>query len=458
MKKLQSILLLPSVLFIVLILSCSKETVVEPETPVTVVMPEEPETPTNTSSSPNIILIIADDMGWDVFGNYPGFNGIKANTPTIDSLAMEGISFLNFWSNPTCAPTRATMLTGKYAFRTGVGGVQIPQQATLQSNETIIQKYISDQTSNEYASAVIGKWHVNGNSELTAPENFGVDYYAGAFLGAIPDYYDWTQTSAGIQENITIYATTHLVNESINWIEEQSKPFFLWLAFNAPHTPFHLPPSQLISDQSLEDTQTAIDANPSPYYLASIEAMDREIARLIASLSPEQQENTVFIFLGDNGTPRQVSQSPYVRSKVKGTLFQGGINSPLIICGKNISRKNVQETALVHTTDMFATIADVAGVETNNYQDGISLQPLLTDANATKRTFIYTEQFGNINTTNDGYAIRNETYKFIELEDGTEYLFELNNDPLEQDNLLSGSLSEEAQQNLDVLKQIKADF
>ncbi|MFT5747142.1 MAG: arylsulfatase B [Saprospiraceae bacterium] len=170
-------------------------------------------------------------------------NGIKANTPTIDSLALNGISFLNFWTNPICAPTRASMLAGKYAFRTGVGGIQIPQEATLQSEETIIQKYISDRTSNEYASAVIGKWHVSSASDLNAPENFGIDYYAGMFLGAVPDYYDWTQTSAGIQENITTYATTHLVNQSVSWIEQQSKPFFLWLSFNAPHTPFHLPPS-----------------------------------------------------------------------------------------------------------------------------------------------------------------------------------------------------------------------
>lgn len=457
MKKYQSILFLSSLLFIALISSCSKDAIVEPETPVTVVTPEEPETPT-TDDAPNIILIIADDMGWDVFGNYPGFNGIKANTPTIDSLVMEGISFLNFWSNPTCAPTRASMLTGKYAFRTGVGGVQIPQQATLQSGETILQKYISDQTSNQYASAVIGKWHVNSSAELTAPEDFGVDYYAGSFLGAVPDFYDWTQTSSGIQEDITTYATTQLVNESINWIEEQSKPFFLWLAFNAPHTPFHLPPSQLISDQSLADNQADIDGNPQPYYLASIEAMDTEIARLIASMTPDQQENTVFVFLGDNGTPRKVSQSPYVAGKVKGTLFQGGINAPLVICGKNVSRKNVQETALVHTTDIFATIADLVGTGVDDYQDGVSLQPLLTDANATKRTFIYTEQFGNTNAANDGYAIRNETYKFIQLEDGTEHLFQLSTDPFEKDNLLSGSLSEEAQQNLDALKQIKANL
>jgi arylsulfatase A-like enzyme len=397
-------------------------------------------------------------MGWDVFGNYTGFNGTKANTPTIDSLAINGVSFLNFWTSPICAPTRASMLTGKYPFRTGVGGVQIPQQETLQSNETIIQKYISDKTSNQYASAVIGKWHVNSNSQLNAPEDFGVDYYSGIFLGAAPDYYNWTQTSGGVQENITTYATSHFVNQSVSWIEQQSKPFFLWLAFNAPHTPFHRPPSELISDQSLVDNQATIDANPLPYYLASIEAMDSEIARLISSLSSEQKENTVFIFLGDNGTPLQVGQSPYTSGRVKGTLFQGGINSPLIICGKNINRKDVLETALVQTPDIFTTIADLAGAGSDDYQDGISLKPLLTDVSSTKRTFTYSEQFGNTNTINDGYAIRNEDYKLIHLENGTEYFYQLSSDPFEQNNLLSQSLSDAAEQNLEELRQTKVNL
>lgn len=282
-------------------------------------------------------------------------------------------------------------------------------------------------------------------SQLNAPESFGVDYYSGIFLGAVPDYYDWTQTSGGAQENITTYATSQLVNQSVSWVEQQSKPFFLWLAFNAPHTPFHNPPSQLISDQSLVDNQSTIDANPFPYYLASIEAMDKEIARLISSLSSEQKENTIFIILGDNGTPLQVGQTPYVADRVKGTLFQGGINSPLIVCGKDISRKNVLETALVHAPDIFTTIADLAGAGGDDYQDGVSLKPFLTDANSTKRTFTYSEQFGNTNTVNDGYAIRNENYKLIHLENGTEYFYQLSTDPFEQNNLLSESLADEAE-------------
>ncbi|MFT7198347.1 MAG: arylsulfatase B, partial [Marinoscillum sp.] len=148
----------------------------------------------NTDTPPNIIFIIADDLGWDAYGDYPGITATKANTPTIDSLARNGITFTNFWVNPICAPTRASMLTGKYGFRTGVGGVQTPPTAILSSTETIIQKYIND-TSDEYATALIGKWHVSQSSQLNAPEYFGIGFFSGIFLGAILNYYNWTQTS-----------------------------------------------------------------------------------------------------------------------------------------------------------------------------------------------------------------------------------------------------------------------
>jgi arylsulfatase B len=327
---------------------------------------------------------------------------------------------------------------------------------TLSNSESIIQKYISDNTSDGYSSAVIGKWHVSASSDLNAPEDFGVDYYSGIIRGSVSDYYNWTQTSGGVQKTINTYTTTHFVDQSIDWIQQQSKPFFLWLAFNAPHTPFHRPPLHLISDQSLSGNEAAINANPLPYYLASIEAMDKEIARLITSMTSEQKENTVFIFMGDNGTPPQVVQAPYIENGAKNTLFQGGVNVTLIICGKDVTRKNIIENALGQTPDMFATLADLAGTGSVDYEDGKSLKPLLSDASGTKRTFAYSEQFGNTSTVKDGYTIRNENYKLIHLESGTEYFYQLSSDPFEQNNLLSGSLSNEAQQNLDQLREIKA--
>jgi arylsulfatase B len=449
MKKIRPILI---VSIFVIFGSCSKSKVGDDPMPIITPINSTPPS-TSSTSTPNIIFIIADDLGWDVFGNYPNITGTKASTPTIDSLAKNGITFTNFWVNPECAPTRAAMLSGKFGFRTGVGSAQ--GNSTLPSTETIIHKYINDKTANSYATAAIGKWHISPLNQLSGPENFGVQYYAGFLPAAINDYYNWTETSGGKQQTITTYTTTQFVDKSVAWVKQQVKPFFLWLAFNAPHTPFHRPPLNLIKNQSLANTPAAINGNQYTYYLASIEAMDKEIARLIASLTPIQKENTVFIFAGDNGTPSQVTQAVFKTNGAKGTLFQGGINTPLIVCGKNVTRKNIIETALVNAPDMFPTIADLAGAGSEKYQDGVSIKPLFTNENATKRTFIYSDYFSVPVDPFDGYSIRNDKFKLISLKTGTELLYNLSTDAFEKTNLLSGTLSTEAKQNLESLRVIK---
>lgn len=402
------------------------------------------------TTSPNIIFIIADDLGWDAIGNYAGISSTKANTPTLDSLARAGITFTNNWVTPECSPTRAAMITGRYGFRTGVGNAG----DQISSTETILQKYITDKTTNKYANAVIGKWHLSANNDLTAPESFGVQYFSGFLPGALPDYYNWTETTSGAQQNVTTYATTQFVNRSITWMQQQTKPFFLWLALNAPHSPFHRPPLSLISNQSLSANQATINSNPLPYYLAAIEAMDKEIGRLIASLTATQKENTVFVFIGDNGTPGQVAQAPFI-GKAKSTLYQGGVNTPLIIAGKGVTRKNVIENTIVQAPDMFATIADLAGAGSASYKDGVSIKPFFTNSAGAKRAFTYSEQFGSTFSSNDGYTIRNDNYKLIHLTSGTEYLYKVSTDLFEQTNLLAGTLSTEAQQNLTQLRAYK---
>ncbi|MCG9791603.1 sulfatase-like hydrolase/transferase [Flavobacterium algicola] len=411
-----------------------------------------------TTKAPNIVFIIADDMGWDVFGKYIGDAANKASTPVLDSLATRGVTFTNFWANPECSPTRAAILTGRYGFRTSVGGVESPQVGYLKSTETVIQKYINDNTSNAYATALIGKWHVSLNSQLDAPESFGIQYYSGFLNGAVSDYYNWTQTSNGVQSTITTYATTQFVDQSVAWMKQQTKPFFLWLAFNAPHTPFHRPPLNLISDQSLSDDAATINTNPFPYYLASIEAMDKEIGRMIHSMTAEQKENTVFVVIGDNGTPSRVARTPYTSSTVKSTLYQGGVNTPMIICGKNVSRVNQIETSLVQAPDLFVTFADIAGTGTTVYQDGVTVKPLLSNSAATKRTFAYSELFTSVGYDNEGYTLRNDSYKLIHLTTGSELLYKISSDPFEQSNLLLSTLSSEAQTNLDNLRQVKLNL
>ena len=242
------------------IFSCSKD--------------EEDNLISTTSSTPNILLIIADDLGKDAIKGYQE-GSIKPNTPNIDAIRNNGLLFTNFWVNPTCTPTRSSIITGKYGYRTGVKGVG----DVLNSSEMVIQKYIKDNTSNKYATAVVGKWHLSGNNTGFNPETFGIDYYSGLIRGSVDDYYQWQLTEDGSTSQQTTYITEKFTDLAINWVNSQSKPWFLWLAYNAPHTPFHVPPSNMHSQGNLPQYTTGLDA--TPYFMASIEAMDYQIGSCI---------------------------------------------------------------------------------------------------------------------------------------------------------------------------------
>jgi arylsulfatase B len=413
---------------------------------------KEDSIPMNPESDPpNILVIIADDMGWDAFGNYPGTNGVKAKTPVIDSLAQVGVTFYNFWVNPTCSPTRANLLTGKYSFRTAIGSALGGNSVGLKSSEILLQQYIANQSPNNYALALIGKWHLGSSVGLTAPEQFGIGYFSGIFQGTVADYYNWTRTSNGIQTQVTNYATSYFVDQSISWIQKQDQPWFLWLAFNAPHTPFHLPPIGLISNKSLPVDQASINSNRLIYYLAAIEAMDTEIGRLFSSFTEEERRKTIVIFLGDNGTGVQVAQLPYSSTKSKESLFQGGINVPLIISGASNSRKNEIDLSLVNGTDLYATIAAFSGVEVSAINDSYSLIPLLKGEGSFPRKIAYSEQFGS-DLPSEGWAIRNQRYKLIQLNNGVSYLFDLISDPFENIDLLAKPLTTEELQAVQELR------
>ena len=221
------------------------------------------DNPPNTSS-PNILFIIADDLGKDAIGGFDE-GTIKPNTPNIDAIRNSGLLFSNFWVNPTCTPTRSAIITGKYGYRTGVKGVG----DVLGTSETVIQKYINDNTGNKYATAVIGKWHLAGNDAGFNPESFGMDHYAGLIRGAVNDYYRWQLTEDGATRLQTNYITEVFTDLAIDWVNAQDKPWFLWLAHTAPHTPFHIPPATMHSQGSLPPYVDGMDG--TPYYMAAIE-------------------------------------------------------------------------------------------------------------------------------------------------------------------------------------------
>lgn len=399
------------------------------------------------TTQPNILLIIADDMGLDATPNY-SVGAEKPNMPILEGLMREGITFDNTWAYPECSPTRASILTGRYGYRTGVLAVQENNQIPL--SETSIQKYLDDKSSG-YSSAVIGKWHLGGttNGGNNNPANMGVKYYEGLITGGLQDYSNWRITKNGVQTNTTEYATSKFTDLAINWIDQQNQPWFLWLAYNAPHTPFHLPPNNLHDRDNLPTDQASIDANPQPYFFAMIEAMDAEIGRLLASLTEAERNNTLIVFIGDNGTARQVIQAPYSRQKAKSTLYQGGIAVPMIVSGYGVSRKNEREAALINSTDLFATIADLAGTGTTEIHDSKSIRPLFSQSNSDFREFAYEEYKSG---TTDYWTVRNAKYKLIEYANGDKEMYDLSADFFENTNLLTGTLNAEqttAKQNLE---------
>ena len=380
---------------------------------------------------PNIILIISDDQGLDSSAQY-NFSNNPPVTPNLDQLASDGIVFENAWATPACTTTRSTLITGKYGVNSGilnVGDIISPDSVTL-------QKYLKeDSDTSNYSSAVIGKWHLGGNSPAANhPSTMGVDYYAGSLRGTIDDYESWPLTINGQTSQTTTYHTTKVTDLAIDWIEIQTAPWFLWLAYVAPHSPFHLPP-QSLHTQNLPGTSADINANPRNYYLAAIEAMDTEIGRLLASLTQAERDNTIILYLGDNGTPGRVTDRSVYANGSKGNLTQGGLAAPMIASGAGVSRKNMRENALVGSTDFFVTIANIAGSKTNTIEDSKSFKNLLATSNSKHRDYLYSDYSGD---NVSGWAVRNTQYKLTTTGAGQE-LHDLSADPFENSNLLESS-------------------
>ena len=365
----------------------------------------------------NILFIIADDLGQDSSAQYSLVSDVP-NTPTLNDLAGKGLVFENLWVNPTCSPTRAALLSGRYGTRTGLVAVG----GALNPAETVIHEQLANvATTAHYKSALIGKWHLAGGT--SGPNDAGIEHFAGILGGGVRDYFDWTLSVNGANTQVTTYATTEITDQAIDWVRRQTNPWFLWLAYNAPHTPFHLPPSTL-HNRTLSGDRSDINANPRPYYLAAIEAMDTEIGRLLSSLDPAVRANTIVLFVGDNGTPNRVNNDTVFPKGAKGSLYEGGVRVPMIVSGAGVTRMGEREDALINGVDFFASIAELAGQTLASLHDARSFLPLLTDASASSRDYIVTEG-------ENSQAIRDERYKLIRHSDGRLELYDLETDPTE---------------------------
>ena len=391
------------------------------------------------STRPNVILVITDDQGLDASAQFSLSNDLPV-TPVIDSLAASGITYENVWATPSCTTTRAALLTGKHGVNNGVTSTP----GILSSSAGTIQQYLQ-QNAPEYQTAVFGKWHVaGGNPDPNHPQSLGVGHYSGNLTGNLSDYNDWTVTTNGVAAQSTQYHTSALVDFAINWIAEQSNPWFTWLAFSAPHSPFHVPP-EAFNRRNLSATAADIDANRREYYLAAIETLDTELGRLLDSLDSDVRDNTIVMVIGDNGTPRTViDRSAYIGSHGKGTLFNGGVHVPMVVSGYGVERSNVRESGLVSIVDFFPTIAALATGDVSNAGgaqaaiDGVSFLSSFSAANTIARDFLYTEYVSD-EALGSGWTVRSDTYKHLSYTDGSEALYDLSADSDEATNLVGTS-------------------
>lgn len=401
---------------------------------------------------PNLLLVIADDIGVDNIGCY-GLGSAPPPTPTIDALAARGVRFTDATVCPLCSPTRASVMTGRHGFRTGVGTALTGTSPGLLATEVLLPEILSP---TGVRTALIGKWHLGSDLGPLTPTAEGFDVFTGALSGTLPSYYSWPKVENGVSATSTVYATTDCVDEALQFVQQTTgQPWFLVLSFNAPHTPYQAPPVALHT-QNLGGLNP--NTTPLPFYKAMAQAMDTEFGRLLATLSPAVLQNTNVVFLGDNGTATDGVLPPFDPNRSKGTLFQGGVRVPLIFAGPAVGGLPRTEPATVHAVDLFPTLAAMQGVDARAavpasvVLDGVSLLPLLQAAGQpSPRQFVYTQKFAGtvaMNVAGDGELIRDERFTLLHTRQTGgnigEQLYDLIADPWQNTNLLSQPLSSTA--------------
>ena len=386
-------------------------------------------------TQPNILLIIADDMGRDALSCYDVGNQ-QAPMPVVEELCAQGMVFDNAYAYPVCSPTRASLLTGRYASETGVGDVVSfrNQNSGLSESYTSLFDVLAP---TDYATTLIGKWHLASQDDgYNHPASFGVSDYFGLYTGGTRDYFRWNAVENGARTAVDGYMTSVFTDRAADWIAAQDdNPWFLWLAYTAPHSPFHTPPQDLHGFGDIDDE----DENTQ--YNAMLEAMDTEIGRLLDGMDPDTRANTVVIFIGDNGSPSQLVRGLYAPHAAKGTLYESGIHVPMVMAGPGVASGRTDAFASV--TDLHETIAALAGTQGAS-PASYNLLPVLSGGEG-PRDVVFIERFGDApaNRRNSyGWSIRQGDMKLLMNDNDQAELYNLATDPMEQTDLLADGISD----------------
>ncbi len=400
----------------------------------------------HAGDQPNVILILADDMGW----NDASFSGNPvANTPNLDRLAQEGVVFHEAYASaPNCAPTRASLLTGQYPPRHGVYTVVDDRHSpgsphhkilSAQSNEALPAESVTLAEmlrAEGYATGMFGMWNLGrGRTGPHTPTSQGFDVFIEPKqLGFEKDAY---RNASGA------YSPDVLTDAALKWLENaRNQPFFLYLAFHDVHEPFDPKPELLRKYHDMSD-------KTDPALAATVEAMDSNVGRVIDCLIRlGLEKNTHVIFTSDNGGSRR-TVAPLRGGK--GTLYQGGLRVPAIIRGPGVLPGVSKQPML--SMDWVPTILELCKASEAKHIDGTSLVPLLRgkDAQLSRDTYWHFPCY--IGGGGPCSAIRSGHWKLIEFfESNTVEVYDLNADPGENHDLAS----KETAQTAELLSKLRA--
>jgi len=394
---------------------------------------------TSVSNRPNVVLIMSDDMG---YGDLSSFGATDIDTPNIDSLGRDGAKLTDFYANGVlCSPTRAALINGRYQQRylidNVIGGATPPLKITGASLPHLLKN-------NGYATGLIGKWHL-GNTVDVGPRAHGFEYFFG-FMGSHIDFYhhnrgaaqpDLWENDASIYPQLDgEYMTDLITDRSIRFMERSAaarRPFFLDVAYNAPHWPYQPPgkPSPAPgtgAHQLPQQDNTATRAD----YAAMVEAVDQGVGKILQALERlGLTNNTIVIFTNDNGGEWLSNGGPLFNRKW--TVWEGGIRVPTLIKWPgHIPPGRVSDQVGI-TMDLSASILAATGVAVPANYDGINLFPILESRTpAMERTLYWRTDVGNRSMR----AIRSGDWKLVV--DGNHlFVFNLRQDVGERKDLTS---------------------
>lgn len=369
------------------------------------------------SDKPNIILIVSDDQGWGDLG----INGNShVNTPNIDRLAKAGVQFSRFYVNSVCSPTRAEILTGRYHPRGGVYSTSRGGERLDLDEKTIAEIF----KSNGYNTAAFGKWH-NGSQPPYHPNNRGFDEFYGFASGHWGNYFSPMLERNGVVTKGNGFIIDDLTDNALDYIQKNTdQPFFVYLAYNTPHSPMQVPDIwwDKYKDAAIDSThqyrdKEKIDKTRAAYALC--ENLDWNVGKVMDKLdSLKLLENTIVIYMSDNG-PNGWRWNDGLKG-IKGSTDEGGVRSPFIMYWKDHLKPQII-SQIASTIDILPSLMDLVGITSpfDKPLDGVSLKPLLLGSNeAWKARNVYTHWSGNV-------SVRNQQYML----DKDNQLFDLNADP-----------------------------